>query len=574
MIKNKLKSFRKMGVGLSAAALALSMAVPAFAGYKEFDVTTTSDTHDASPGNGDCADSNGRCSLRAAVEEANALTAQSSSNSTAIYLDEGRTYYLWRTSGASGGSILPITGNVRISISSPGNSSSRNAIITKSSTSDYRVIGLYESADVNLTNITVKNGRLSRADGGGICGGGILIEKNTSLYGSYLNVTNNKIYNGYGGGICNRGSLTLEMSNISNNLSTDDSVNSGQFFVGGGLYNKGRAELYSSSVMDNEAVRGGGVYTRTVGDALFDGEKGGLILRNSTVSGNKSQRDGAAVYVEYGEASISFSTIVENDVEQPTGSNAAITVSGFGYSFDENYQASFSRGQNEFISGCTGCHGSTPITPQNYSYESLTSKISNTMIQYVPGCDRDCAQDIAYYLTQQYGEGGSSAPFYDEPEFSIWGSIIAQNRNPQDTWGNYNCNFSAGSKFSNESGYNVWGNTSFSCGNVLPSTDTELTFSEEQSSNLAFTYVDLKASSIPTFSNLFPNTGYNWWFVLNEGGDTRVAIPATQDWSLFPSNVPGTCGGNNCSNSIYGYFDGAMKYMSGAPFSPGAVQLR
>src|SRR5580692_7616384 len=37
-----------------------------------FTVNTTNDTHDATPGDGICADSSGQCSLRAAIEEANA----------------------------------------------------------------------------------------------------------------------------------------------------------------------------------------------------------------------------------------------------------------------------------------------------------------------------------------------------------------------------------------------------------------------------------------------------------------------------------------------------------------------
>src|SRR5438270_208202 len=40
--------------------------------YK-FTVNTTTDTHDAHPGDGKCADQNGKCSLRAAIEEADAL---------------------------------------------------------------------------------------------------------------------------------------------------------------------------------------------------------------------------------------------------------------------------------------------------------------------------------------------------------------------------------------------------------------------------------------------------------------------------------------------------------------------
>jgi CSLREA domain-containing protein len=52
------------------------MGTPAFT----FTVNTTADTHDANNGDGVCADSGGQCSLRAAVEEANASNATTQVN--------------------------------------------------------------------------------------------------------------------------------------------------------------------------------------------------------------------------------------------------------------------------------------------------------------------------------------------------------------------------------------------------------------------------------------------------------------------------------------------------------------
>ncbi|RME36321.1 MAG: CSLREA domain-containing protein [Thermoflexia bacterium] len=54
-----------------------------------FIVNTTADTPDANPGNGVCADSSGRCSLRAAIMEANALGGPHT-----IVLQSGQTYTL------------------------------------------------------------------------------------------------------------------------------------------------------------------------------------------------------------------------------------------------------------------------------------------------------------------------------------------------------------------------------------------------------------------------------------------------------------------------------------------------
>src|SRR5579863_956294 len=43
-----------------------------------FVVNTTADTHDINPGDGMCADQNGQCSVRAAIEESDALPVGSS----------------------------------------------------------------------------------------------------------------------------------------------------------------------------------------------------------------------------------------------------------------------------------------------------------------------------------------------------------------------------------------------------------------------------------------------------------------------------------------------------------------
>src|SRR5215469_14792431 len=51
---------------------------PVAAATVTFTVTSTADSHDAHPGNGKCADSAGRCTLRAAVEAANAEPAGTS----------------------------------------------------------------------------------------------------------------------------------------------------------------------------------------------------------------------------------------------------------------------------------------------------------------------------------------------------------------------------------------------------------------------------------------------------------------------------------------------------------------
>ena len=59
---------------LAAALLVLVCAIawPAAAGAETFFVTTTADEADATPGDEFCVTAGGKCSLRAAIEEANA----------------------------------------------------------------------------------------------------------------------------------------------------------------------------------------------------------------------------------------------------------------------------------------------------------------------------------------------------------------------------------------------------------------------------------------------------------------------------------------------------------------------
>jgi CSLREA domain-containing protein len=79
-----------LAVGLVALALVLGQ--PTTALGATFTVNTTADTPDLNPGDGNCADASGACSLRAAIMEANALGG----GPHTIVLQAGQTYTLSR----------------------------------------------------------------------------------------------------------------------------------------------------------------------------------------------------------------------------------------------------------------------------------------------------------------------------------------------------------------------------------------------------------------------------------------------------------------------------------------------
>ncbi|HMD46084.1 MAG TPA: CSLREA domain-containing protein, partial [Acidimicrobiales bacterium] len=82
-----------LGAALVLAGAALGVPAPASATSPVslgLLVTTTVDSHDAAPGDGVCADATGHCSLRAAIDEAN---AQPSGTTTTVTVPPG-TYTL------------------------------------------------------------------------------------------------------------------------------------------------------------------------------------------------------------------------------------------------------------------------------------------------------------------------------------------------------------------------------------------------------------------------------------------------------------------------------------------------
>src|SRR5262249_4471441 len=64
------RTLRKLG----RLAIGLAVLLPVAAQAAQFAVNSTADAVDAAPGDGTCATSTGVCTLRAAIQEANALT--------------------------------------------------------------------------------------------------------------------------------------------------------------------------------------------------------------------------------------------------------------------------------------------------------------------------------------------------------------------------------------------------------------------------------------------------------------------------------------------------------------------
>jgi large repetitive protein len=205
-----------------------------------FEITTTADGHDARPGDGRCADRAGRCTLRAAVEEA---AAWPPATAVSIGVPAG-TYGLSLGSLDFDGGPLTLTG--------------AGAWVTViKATGTFRVLEVGRTATAALSGVTITGGEAGAASyGGGVLSSGHLSISDSIVAGNRATA---------GGGIANAGgTLTVSRSAITGN--------SAPYYGGGGIQNGGIAnlpgtvELTASTVARNTAGGDGG--------GILDGQNG------------------------------------------------------------------------------------------------------------------------------------------------------------------------------------------------------------------------------------------------------------------------------------------------------------
>jgi uncharacterized repeat protein (TIGR01451 family)/CSLREA domain-containing protein len=246
-----------------------------------FTVDSTTDAVDATPGDGICADASGHCTLRAAIQEANALAGADT-----ITLPTG--VYTLTLTGA--GEELAASGDLDISDDLTINGAGTNTTTIDGGGLD-RVFDIAPNGQtpaVTITNLTIRNGVAS-----GAAGGAIRINRgNVTLSG--CNLTGNRA-DVNGGAIANvGGTLTVDTCTLSANLATSN---------GGGLFNVATAVLGQSTLSGNSAS--------SLGGGLYNGAT--ATLANSTLSGNNATLLGGGVYNALSSsATILFTTVALN----------------------------------------------------------------------------------------------------------------------------------------------------------------------------------------------------------------------------------------------------------------------
>lgn len=324
-----------------------------------FTVNSLFDTPDINPGDGLAEDASGNTSLRAAIQEANALPG-----ADRIDLPAGLFELLTagRSENAAATGDLDITDDVSIIGAGRGDTIIDNGDFD-------RIFDVHVDTTALISNVSLRNGSTSGTseDGGSVRNFGTLTIFDSELNlasssngggaianeaGGTLTVTLSRVAENVasgvsgGAGLLNRGTATVNRSifhqntasiaggGIKNNAGADLDVvateltsnrtNTGR--NGGGLFNAGVADVSHSTFELNRASNGGAIYVSGGGNAE-------LRLTNSTLSNNFGIARGGGVYLaDAGDlVQVRLSTITKNFAGAGGGgifSVGAVGVSG------------------------------------------------------------------------------------------------------------------------------------------------------------------------------------------------------------------------------------------------------
>jgi CSLREA domain-containing protein len=277
-----------------------------------FEVNSTGDGNDAVHGDGLCetAQGNGVCTLRAAIQEANAQPTDDTIDFNIPSNDPGYNNGVWTINL---GAVLPDL-NTNLNITGPGMD---QLVVTRNSSSSFRIFNVTAPGTVSLSGMTITNGY---ATNGSFPGNGGGINKTSA---GTLNITNCTISNNFGsagGGINNDSSGTINITN--------STLNGNSAFDGGGLRsNGGTVNLSGTTVNGNTANSSGGAISGSGHGAGILVSAGTMNVTNSTLSGNLardvggggSDIDGGGIYNGAGTVNLTNSTLSGNHANQDGG---------------------------------------------------------------------------------------------------------------------------------------------------------------------------------------------------------------------------------------------------------------
>jgi len=289
------------------AGLAIVMLFSTTVQAQNFTVGSTIDAVDATPGDGRCADASNNCTLRAAIQEANAL-----SGADTITLPAG----VFQLALTGSGEELAATGDLDITADLTINGAGAMSTTIDGGGLD-RVFDIGPNGvplSVVFNGLTIRNGVVSGAPGGAIrVNLGTVVLNDCSLSGNRSDAN--------GGAISNAGNLTLNGSTLSANTASGN---------GGGLFNASTVTLNNSTLSGNTATSsGGGLYNATTATLLH-----ATLALNSATSGGGLYNTGNATLTSTLLSANTFNNcagsvaIVSTGTNLDSGTSCAISAAG------------------------------------------------------------------------------------------------------------------------------------------------------------------------------------------------------------------------------------------------------
>ncbi len=328
---------------ISVFIIVVTSQLPASHAATTFTVNSLLDTPDVAPGNGTCADANGVCTLRAAIQEANSLSGDDTIN-------------LSTTGTINLTGPLPILFS-NVIINGPGSSL---LTVRRDIGGNYRI--LQTSGTSSISGLTITNGRTPDGVtedvapfGGGIwqTGGSltlrdVVITGNRTGNGGSMRFGSPNLggFGGFGGGIYASGTLTMTDCVISNN--TTGNGGSGLQFGGSGgrgagiYFAPGTLTMTNVVITGNSTGTGGGPNSGNSGDGggmwtggdFFPSQPTNVILNKVTISDNSTGSGvgigdtggGGGIFVFQGTMSLTDSTVTNNHTGDADSQSADAAV--------------------------------------------------------------------------------------------------------------------------------------------------------------------------------------------------------------------------------------------------------
>jgi CSLREA domain-containing protein len=325
--------------------------LPATHAATTFTINSLLDTPDAAPGNGTCADANGACTLRAAIQEANSLFGDDTINFSTV-----------GTINLTG--ALPVLSS-NVVINGPGSSL---VTVRRNIGGNYRI--LQTSGNSSISGLTITNGRTPDGVTEDIApsGGGILqtagsltlrdvvITGNATGNGGPMRFSSPTFggFGGFGGGIHAAGTLIMTDCVISNNTTGNGGTGT-QFGGSGGrgagiFFAPGTLTLTNVIITGNRTGDSGGPNSGNSGDGggiwaggdFFPSQATTVTLNNVTITGNSTgsgldagdSGGGGGIFLYQGTMSLMDSTVSNNQTGNANPSSFSRTAGSGGGIFN------------------------------------------------------------------------------------------------------------------------------------------------------------------------------------------------------------------------------------------------